>query len=289
MHPLIPFVRWYNRTCPWTKFKHELTRCADRRLPRMGGVQCYGGVGGTFKFELDLGIQYHRMVYMNLYELLTLRLQQRILRAGDRYIDVGANFGLLAVAAAERVGAQGHVYAFEPHPTVCRRLQRHVAMNGLSNVSVFNQGCWDTPGQFQLREFDSDAYPSSSMEAWRHDVDVSRTFDIETVRIDDTVSSEVPIRLIKIDTDGAEWPVLRGAAKTLERHQPHVIVELLGTTTDAFGYRLMDMVDWILQRYEGSRLHLIRTRRIGRITREELAATVEKHPHRGRNLWIEPG
>jgi hypothetical protein len=51
------------------------------------------------------------------------------LRPGDVMVDVGANFGLHALLGASCVGPGGHVYAFEPVPSNCRLLERHIALN----------------------------------------------------------------------------------------------------------------------------------------------------------------
>merc|ERR1712224_251774 len=85
---------------------------------------------------------------------------QAVLRPGDVVIDVGSNLGCYTVPFAERVGRQGKVLAFEPFRWLYQLTTANVALNGLSNVHVFNVALGESKQTFlsrppQLRFFSS--------------------------------------------------------------------------------------------------------------------------------------
>ncbi|MBI3441273.1 MAG: FkbM family methyltransferase, partial [Proteobacteria bacterium] len=78
-------------------------------------------------------------------------LLKKTLKAGDTFVDVGANAGVYALTAAALVGDQGRVVAIEPNPSVLERLQFNSALNGFNNRFFFEQsGVSDTEGSFDL-------------------------------------------------------------------------------------------------------------------------------------------
>ncbi len=74
----------------------------------------------------------------------------QLLAPGQTVIDVGANIGCFTVAAARRVGAGGHVYAFEPEESTFRQLQRNIEMNRLTNVTAMRMAVGGNEGEIVL-------------------------------------------------------------------------------------------------------------------------------------------
>lgn len=133
--------------------------------------------------------------------------------AGGLALDIGAYTGLYALVAAT-VGAK--VHAFEPNPSVFRRLADNVRTNGAS-ITLHQLGVAETAGCAQLvTEHD---FPLTSGGR------LTPGGDIRVVSID-----ELEIRgvtAVKIDVEGAECDVLRGAIDTLRRDRPLIITETL--------------------------------------------------------------
>lgn len=104
-----------------------LARLRRTRLwPRVRLRKRLGGI----MFEVDLepdptGI----MMYLGLYEPVTVRTMRRFLTAGDTFIDVGANVGYLSALGAAMVGPGGQVHCFEPVPRYFARLRRLAELN----------------------------------------------------------------------------------------------------------------------------------------------------------------
>ena len=142
-------------------------------------------------------------------------------------VDVGAHRGLYTIWFARRVGGGGEVHAFEPNPCFHRRLaaiDRH-----FEQVRFHPTGLWSRAGVMELYvPYLADGPVSSlgrlSLEGrfkdLRHDV-----VEVTTERLDD-VSLERPPRLLKIDVEGQELEVLKGAERLLREAAPFVLVEV---------------------------------------------------------------
>jgi FkbM family methyltransferase len=148
-------------------------------------------------------------------------MMQRVfenLRPGDAFLDVGSHFGLYAIGAALRVGPQGNVLAFEPTPLTVRKLRRNIQLNGLSaRVTVHAVAVSDKDGVAEFAASGSSmmnslcsakvgSQPGSHQEVER--------LQIPTRRLDEFFDRARPT-VAKIDTEGAEIAVLRGAPQLL--------------------------------------------------------------------------
>jgi FkbM family methyltransferase len=129
-------------------------------------------------------------------------------------VDVGANIGLFTLALASRIGPGGSVQAFEPDPVNLRLLEENIAINELQGrVTISGKALSDVNGTVLL--------DPSHDAASSH---LSRTgTQVETVRLDDYPLEA--LHLMKIDVEGTECRVLRGAARTLTRFRPILLVE----------------------------------------------------------------
>jgi FkbM family methyltransferase len=145
----------------------------------------------------------------------------RLLRPGDAAVDIGANIGYVTSIMAAKVGAKGRVLAFEPHPDLCDELRKNVSDWGLPNpqVEVFDAALSERPGEGSL------SVPSgfqknrglSRVQTSRPGRGSEISFPIGLRRLDDIWKGEHPIALVKIDVEGHELPVLKGAQRLLER------------------------------------------------------------------------
>lgn len=139
------------------------------------------------------------------------------------FLDVGAHVGYYTLLAAKRVA---QVYAFEPDPESLALLLRSVQANGHTNVGCFQKAVADKVGRARFH-IDSEAWGNSlSPKNVNHPV---RLLDVETVSLDHLYASGAlgeHIHLVKIDVQGAEEAVLRGAATILATCRPIVLMEV---------------------------------------------------------------
>ena len=159
------------------------------------------------------------------FELAELTFVSRYLRPGDMAMDIGANVGIFSVVMGVTVGAHGRVFAFEPVASNVVRLGKNLRKNGLGNVKVFPLALGASDGQMRLRMATDPAYPSlrEVQGGFGNGADV-----LIQVRSLDGVWDELgcpDIALVKIDVEGAEVDVLRGASRFLVTCRPTLLVE----------------------------------------------------------------
>jgi FkbM family methyltransferase len=159
--------------------------------------------------------------WLGSYEQEKLHLFARMLRPGSIVFDVGAHAGLYSLLAANRVGSDGHVYAFEPLPQNIDFLNKHLRLNALNNVTVISAAVSDSSG---IRHF------KQAVDGYVGRLDDLGELCVSTVRLDDLYMNRQILcpDLVKIDVEGAEYAVLQGAKDLLVRAHPTVFLAIHG-------------------------------------------------------------
>lgn len=166
---------------------------------------------------------YRRTWIRGVYEPELAALFADIVRPGDIAIDVGANIGLHAIVLAAHVGPRGVVHAFEPLPAAADVLQASIDANAFGDrLRLHRVALSDAPGELTLWIGEGGGVTSSLIPnrwlAGEVTVPVSTLDDVLLQRLD-----RAP-RLVKIDVEGKEPDVLRGARKLFERFPPEYLV-----------------------------------------------------------------
>jgi len=286
MSMLIEASRWFNYRFPWHQLKPSLAKRVSRRLDNSGGPMIYEHVQGNLRMRLDLAVNFERHIYLNASNMGILSMFRKLLRPGDVVVDGGANLGFLSLVAWQCVGPRGKVYAFEPQPAALKLLGENIRLNQADNIVVVPKALWYEPGVATLYEFVGGGHDLPSLGR-RSDKQVGQEFEVETVRMDDVVHE--PVRLYKLDIEGAEWPAMRGSQKILFADPPpHVLIELTPRTCEAFGHYPLDVLDWFLDHAPDRHLYLVRRRRRVRVDRKDLARLFEAKPDKSHNVWFKP-
>lgn len=164
-------------------------------------------------------------------------LYRRFATAGTLALDVGANLGIHSLVLSRCVGSAGRVAAYEPNPSTHARLLANLALNDARNVSPVLAGLGASAGR---SAFDAKA---GEFNIGLARVDPAGALTIELRTVDQDVAAVgLPVSLIKIDVEGGELDVLRGARATLRRDAPSVVLEFnpraysLDAIRDAFPY-----------------------------------------------------
>lgn len=190
--------------------------------------------GSTFYLQPNDNYLTQLVLREGTYEPTETRLVREVLKEGDVFLDVGANVGWYTVHAARRVGPSGKVIAFEPEPSNLAMLRRNVEVNGLSNVVVEGVALSSAEGSFKLYLEKGNLGMHSLVlehEGGQHYVNV------QTVRLDDYWKGKGAIKLVKLDTEGAEGMILAGMRETLRRHgRLELIVEYAPQRLKKSGY-----------------------------------------------------
>ncbi len=146
---------------------------------------------------------------------------EQLLSPGDTVVEVGANIGAHTVHLAQLVGPAGRVLAFEPQHVVFQILCANIVLNEAFNVRTFNAGSGDAAGTVKLPDIDY-ALAESNFGGVSL-IGASQGNDIPIIPLD---TLDLPsLRLIKIDVEGMEAQVIKGAVAQLSRHRPILYVE----------------------------------------------------------------
>jgi len=181
----------------------------------------------------------------------TIKTYLSLLEGSKVVLDVGASTGLFSLLAAAGCSNR-KVYAFEPAPETFQYLTTNLEKNGLGNVTPVRGCLLDFDGETPLYLNHSAALPfsTSSIEGYR---DTKLTVTAKAMMIDSYAETHnLPaIDLIKIDCEGLDHLVLKGAKNVLKRDQPVIICEVLHEDTDRLlnevlegsGYRYFIITD----------------------------------------------
>jgi len=286
MSPLLQAARWFNFRFPWHQLKPSIARRLAGRVDTTRGRALYDGIQGRLRMRLDLADPAERDIYLNVSNMAMVSLFRKLLRPGDVAVDGGANLGYLSLVAAQCVGSAGKVYAFEPLPSNVALLGDNVRLNRADNIVIVPKALWKEAGAAALYEFDDASHDIPSLGR-RPDKAVRREITVETVPMDTVVAE--PVRLYKLDIEGAEWPAMQGSSRILfSDRPPHVVIELNPRTCEAFGHHPLAVLDWFLDHAGPRRLNLIRRRRTVQVTRADLVALFERQQNKSHNVWFEP-
>ena len=171
------------------------------------------------------------------------------LKEGDVFFDIGANIGLFSLYASKIVGQKGSVIAFEPTPETYRRLLKNLKSNNCYNVKTFNIGLSDNLGvlNFNTSNTGHDAWNSF---AKLNELSDSKTIEVEVDTLDDFIAKTKisNISLVKLDVEGWEKFVLKGACKLLESPSaPPFLVEFTEENAFAAGYYCGEVYDYLME------------------------------------------
>lgn len=142
---------------------------------------------------------------------------------GSVAVDVGASIGDTTVQMASTVGPTGRVFSFEPHPGEYRRLLENVVLNNFSHVNCMQAAAGDSDGQARLI-WTEDENQSNGYVRGPAGREHRRTESVCSVVRLDTVLPDTRVDFIKIDSQGSDLAVLKGARHILTRWHPTLLL-----------------------------------------------------------------
>lgn len=159
--------------------------------------------------------------WLGSYELQKRRLFESIVPTGAVVFDIGAHAGFYTLLASVLVGPRGAVVAFEPQSHNMRYLREHLRLNAISNVQVIQAAVTDSDGVACFQEGANTSTGHLAPEG---------QLRVRTVTLDGLVSTyQVPAPdFLKIDVEGAEMLVLKGARSLLTTTRPTLFLATHG-------------------------------------------------------------
>lgn len=180
-----------------------------------------------------------------------------LINPGDTVVDVGANVGIWAVLAASRAGADGKVLAFEPMPGTADQLEENVRRNGLENVLVQRTALGSESATVQMFGDEIGAGRRPLTPGRRNSGGASlatapghsqASVEVDARTLDEVISAlgNPRVSVLKVDVEGAELAVLRGAHDLLSTPTaPAIFLEISPKLTERFGWRPEDVLDFL--------------------------------------------
>lgn len=208
--------------------------------------------GVEWNLDLREGIDFSIWL-LGSFEPETVRCYQKIVKKGDVVLDIGANIGAHALPLAQAVGTAGKVYAFEPTDFAFTKLAKNCSLNPDLARSIHCLQCMlvdqdvagnPTPGLYS-------SWPLKE-DAGLHELHQGRlmtTTGAEARTLDSVISSLKLDRVdcIKLDIDGFECGMMRGASEVLTRWHPVIIMELAPYALEEQGASLDELIGLLKQ------------------------------------------
>jgi FkbM family methyltransferase len=159
---------------------------------------------------------------------------QAFLRAGETYIDIGANIGVTSIPGAIVVGDSGKVVAFEPHPKTAKYLRENIALNKLSNIEVHNCALGHFLGMTYFTNKSSD---DMNKIVNTHESNIQ----VPIMPLDSFTQQYDQISLLKVDVEGYEKFILAGAEQSITKVEC-IYFEVDEQNFHDFGYSSQDLL-----------------------------------------------
>lgn len=219
--PLLWYTRW-ERAPLGRRFLGMSV--VPRLLPKSGRFEFRHKCGARMELEYGDSLGFLAFIFGG-FEPVELATLLGRLGAGDVAMDVGANIGFLTVAMASAVGASGRVLAVEPVPDNAARLRASLERNGLGNVTLFEVASGAAAGEIELELTRDPAFVSAHGAVGGGPV--GRRLKVPVARIDDLWASagSPRVKVMKIDTEGAEMEGLAGAEGMIRDCRPAILLE----------------------------------------------------------------
>ncbi len=158
-------------------------------------------------------------------------VRDRMIEPGDVVLDCGAHHGRTAILFSHWVGDNGRVIAFEASPTNCDILAKNIAINGITNVSLERKAVGASDGRVRI-----DGVSDSTIIFSKQGTEVEITCLDNYANLNPT--------FIKVDVEGFEYEVLRGAKSILSK-RPKLALEIHGDKLAKYGTSLNEIFEAI--------------------------------------------
>ena len=167
--------------------------------------------------------------YASTYELEKTVFIQQHCKKGDTVIDIGAHLGVFSYFLAQQVGPTGKVYSFEPAEKTFNALSQTIKFNGFGDfVKVSKTAVFDSSGELTFYVYDNSTISNGNSISAHNTIGKIRKTTVDKISLDDLMISEKieKLSLIKIDAEGAELEILKGAKSLLNKFHPFITLEV---------------------------------------------------------------
>ena len=207
--------------------------------PHLWFYKPFNLTGCTFIFNDKVKIKayspYNIVFSSPKHEPFQLKILEDHLGEGDIFIDIGAYVGYASLRAARIVGPRGLVVAFEPDPRIYKILIENIILNDLNNIIVIPLPLYSATKIIEFTISPVEGWSSLMTENRNQIFSNNKVVRPQKIKVATLTLDSIPtilglkeITMIKIDTEGAESEILRGASEILKKHKPKLLIEIHG-------------------------------------------------------------
>lgn len=217
-------------------------------------IKIYPGIKIRYKRQGDIGELLYKYEFLvnrkKSFEYPTLDKFVSLVKPGDIILDIGANTGLYSIFFSKLISEEGKVFAFEPDSGTFKILEENLIINSCVNVVPLNFALSDKEAAIEMvSELSNNAHLKTG-DAFRYIKEVNEVHSangssvMKSVRLDDIqeIQQQPGINFLKVDVEGAELLVFKGAEITLKKFKPAILFELNGQLTSRFDYKPIDIL-----------------------------------------------
>jgi FkbM family methyltransferase len=167
---------------------------------------------------------HHRSFVYGAWEAAVVNVLAGVVRPETCAVDAGAHIGFYTLLLSKLVGPRGRVLAFEPLPSNFSVLCENIRLNSCAQVEAINKALLDRTCRLEASVPDGQPLPGSVSFT---KCGGAKRITASSVSFDDFMSDrQHPVHFIKVDVEGSESLVLKGASRTIEANHPAMIVEV---------------------------------------------------------------
>jgi FkbM family methyltransferase len=205
-------------------------------------------VNNGVNFNVDISEYNGHAVYFGLREPATQKLFS-LIKPGMVVYDIGANIGVITLNIAKRIQPRGKVFSFEPDPYNFKCAQANINRNNFSKIKLLNLGLGDE----KTTAFLYNVNPNNRGMQRLLQSNSNKEFEKTQVQID-TLDNTAQIfsmpapSLMKIDVEGFELKVLKGATHIIDEYKPLLFIELDDNNLREQGNTAYELVKFLMQK-----------------------------------------
>jgi FkbM family methyltransferase len=176
-----------------------------------------------------------------LYDIQTLEVMKRVLQEDSNCVDVGCHQGSI-LREMLRVAPKGTHFAFEPLPRMYQGLRE--SFGSLANLHLYDYALSDTAGTTSFQHVVSNpGYSGLRQRRYDRPHEHIQEIAVKTNLLDNLIPRHIPIQFIKVDVEGAELQVFKGAIETIKNSRPTIVFEHGLGAADYYGTSPQNLYD----------------------------------------------
>jgi len=181
--------------------------------------------GPAYGIKMNLNARRQTAFLFGTYEIAPLNLLLKYISSETVFWDIGAQIGYFSCIFS-RLLTKGCVVSVEPFPEHLELVREHIRINNLRNVIIIDKALSSVEKSFPF-VIARGAHEGKIAHNKEHLNLTVKAVNIEATTMDILINSGVPVpNIVKIDTEGEEGQILKGATLVLQKYQPSFLIEI---------------------------------------------------------------